>query len=289
MCRFSPVLALLVVCQSLALIAEEQEKSPAIEVGRPIAETKAILRTRGIDWWPGAWDETGGSSDNAEIDFKLNTEIVARIHFSASRKAVTYIAVLVCPQGQGKISQRSFEAKGIRLEDDGSYSVQFLPEPKTDKLTPVKKNEVPSSKDLSPRPARQTGAKEQKKSPLEGDWKVCSASYQLSGLISYRFRGERLTIESWVGGIEKRVDAPNTKSISEWTIKIDESRSPPRLVMTSVEPPGTPSVVQTDAFEVKDGELWLCQDSGQKITSQSFLPGAGGWLTGLRRVEKRPR
>jgi hypothetical protein len=59
--------------------------------------------------------------------------------------------------------------------------------------------------------------------------------------------------------------------------------------MTSVEAPGKPAVVRKEAFEVKDGELWLCKDDGQGITSKSFLPGAGGWVTGLRRVEKRLR
>lgn len=145
MFRFVPVFSLFVTCQWACLLAEDKARSPAIAVGRPIAETTAVLRERKIAWNPGAWAETAGSPDIAEVDFNLNEEMVARILYSKSRKEVVGIRIMVCPKGEGRRAHRSFRARSILLEDDGSYSVQFLPEPKADKSAPVEKNEFPKS------------------------------------------------------------------------------------------------------------------------------------------------
>lgn len=310
MLRLVPSFALLIVCQCATVLAEGKGMLPAIEIGRPVAEMTAILREHKIEWREANFAETrtATNSDIADVVFDLGEEMLARIYYSTSRKVIVGISVIVQPTGQGLITHSTFKAKCIRLEDDGSYSVQYVPKPKADDLAPVKRNEIPRGKDAlpipsskyappisgsiyaPPRPAPQMGGgTEEKKSPLEGDWEVCSSSYQSAGgVVSYKFRGARLIIESWSGG-DKRLDAPKTKSVGEYTFKIDDTSSPPRLVMTTVERPGKLAVVLKDAFEVKDGELWLCRDSGQQITSKSFLPGASGWLTGLRRIEKRPR
>ncbi len=126
-------------------LAAERGKPPAIEVGRPIAETTAILREREIESNPGGWQETAGNPDTAEVDFHLNEEMVARIFYSQSRKVVTWIRIVVCPRGQGRGARSYFLVKRIQLEDDGSYSVQFLPEPKPGKSAPVEENEFPKS------------------------------------------------------------------------------------------------------------------------------------------------
>ena len=318
MSRLIPVFALLIFCQCSFALAEGQGKSPAIEVGRPIAEMTAILREHKIEWRVQQFAETrhAPNPDNADVVFDLDEEMLARIYYSESRQVITGIGIIFQPKGQGRITHRRFDAKGIRLEDDGSYSVQFLPKPKADKPTPVLRDYFPNGtfsdranplSDLRPTDqpkaenqySRSTGVPNSKNglaakrdaTPFEGDWEVYSASYQSAGgAVSYKFRGERLTIESWSSvGIDKRVDAAKIKSVSEWTIKIDKTLSPPRLVMTLVEAPGKPSGVRKEAFEFKNGELWLCEDTGQQITSKSFLPSAGGWVTGLRRIEKRPR
>jgi|GEM_PF-3978623 len=120
---------LIVLAVGPMVLADEKPKSAAIEVGRPIAEVKMILREREIEWKSGGWAETAGDPDIVEVDFDLNKEMVARVFYSMSRKVVTGIRLVVSPRGQGRVARSYFPAKRIVFEDDGSYSVQFLREP----------------------------------------------------------------------------------------------------------------------------------------------------------------
>jgi len=122
------------------------------------------------------------------------------------------------------------------------------------------------------------------RSPFDGKWQVSSASYQLAGPIYYTFRGDTLTIESRQAE-EKRLDAPQHVSITRWKIGIDDTRSPARLKMKKIDGSGTPKVTTTEAFEFRNGQLWMCRDSGAPIASDSLRPGRGGWVTGLTRIE----
>jgi len=136
------------ILSGAGVIAADDPKSPAIEAGRPIAETTTILRERTIERNAGAWAETGGNPDIAEVDFKLDEEIVARVFYSKSREVVTSIRLVVMPKGQGRVAHRSFSAGRIDLADDGGYSVRFLPATES-KSIPGLKPEFPSS---NPRP-----------------------------------------------------------------------------------------------------------------------------------------
>lgn len=140
------------------LLADEKMKSPAIEVGRPISETTAILRERKIESNPGGWQETAGNPDTAEVDFDLHEEMVARIFYSKSRKVVTHIGIVICPHGQGRGARSYFSASRIKLEDDGNYSVQFIPEAKAEKSAPKLKPEFPKSEVPPGKSPLQTGS-----------------------------------------------------------------------------------------------------------------------------------
>jgi hypothetical protein len=124
---------------------------------------------------------------------------------------------------------------------------------------------------------------ETKTSPFDGKWQVSSGSYQTSGPIYYTFRGDVLTIESRQRE-EKRLDAPQHVSITRWKIAIDDTKSPARLTMKKIDEPGAPNITRTEAFEFRNGDLWMCRDFGDPITSDSFRGGSGAWVTGLRRI-----
>lgn len=125
--------------------------------------------------------------------------------------------------------------------------------------------------------------RETKTSPFDGKWQVSSASYPTSGPIYYTFRGDVLTIESRQRE-EKRLDARQHVSITRWKIAIDDTKSPARLTMKKIDAHGTPNITRTEAFEFRNGELWMCHDFGDPITSNSFRAGSGAWVTGLRRI-----
>jgi len=115
-----------------SLLAEDKIKSPAIEVGRPVAEMTAALRAHEIEWRVGAFAETSVSHnpDSADGFFNLGEEMLARVYYSQSRKVITGMSVVVHPKGEGRRTHRTFDVKRIQIEDDGSFSVQFLPERK---------------------------------------------------------------------------------------------------------------------------------------------------------------
>ena len=123
-----------------------------------------------------------------------------------------------------------------------------------------------------------------KATPLEGKWEVFSAGYQTSGKICYTFEGDTLTIEThFREGDVKVVDAPVSVSISRWTIEIDDTKSPHRLIMKRIAEPSSSSITKVEAFELRDGELRMCSDVGQRITSDSLRLSNGA--TGLSRIE----
>jgi len=119
---------------------------------------------------------------------------------------------------------------------------------------------------------------------FEGSWQVSSASYQLSGPIYYTFEGDTLTIESRQAN-EKRLNAPQHVSITQWKIEIDDTKSPQRLIMTKLGGPGAPDTARVEAFEFRDGGIWMRRDYGDPITAELLNPGKGGRVTGLTRIE----
>lgn len=103
---------------------------------------------------------------------------------------------------------------------------------------------------------------------LEGKWKVVSSSGQSKGATTYDFRRDTVTMDD-------RKPAAN--------FRIDDTKTPKRLIINQANKSGDS---QTYAFEIRNGELWMCRDFGdQPITKTSLWPGSGGWVTGLRRVE----
>lgn len=144
--RLVAVFALLMICQCSFVLAEGKGESSAIAVGRPIAEMTAILREHNIEWRVQQFAETrhAPNPDNADVVFDLDEEMLARIYYSESRQVITGIGVIFQPKGEGRITHRRFGAKSIHLEHDGSYSVQFLPKPKTDKPAPLLRDYFPN-------------------------------------------------------------------------------------------------------------------------------------------------
>ena len=115
------------------LLAEDKPRSPAIEVGRPVAEMTTALRAHEIEWRFGAFAETVVDTRDPDIAdgyFDLGEEMLARIYYSQSRKVITGIVINVRPKGEGRRTHRNFDVRRIQLEDDGCFSVQFLPLPK---------------------------------------------------------------------------------------------------------------------------------------------------------------
>jgi hypothetical protein len=126
-----------------------------------------------------------------------------------------------------------------------------------------------------------------KTNPLEGKWQVSSASYQLAGHMYYTFSGDTLEIERQSVS-EKLADAlPLPVSITKWRFRIDEAMSPPRLILTGLDQPGTLPSKETYAFEFRKDGLWLCRDDGGRITTESLRPANGGWVTRLSRLSER--
>jgi hypothetical protein len=111
-----------------SLLADDKPNSPEIKIGRPIAETTAILGDRKIRWNLGDWPDTAANEDIAEVDFDLNKEMVARVLYSKTDKTVAVIRVVVWLKGEARGTRRSFDARRIQLETDGGYSIQFLPD-----------------------------------------------------------------------------------------------------------------------------------------------------------------
>lgn len=122
----------------------------------------------------------------------------------------------------------------------------------------------------------------EKETVLEGEWERFSANYGVSGREYYTFRGNRLTLERWSStSIDKRTDVPLVRSVSEWTIEIDETQKPSRLIMKLIVLPGEKPAVSKMAFAFKEGRLWLVEDRGKPIT---FDPAKiSGQLTGFKR------
>ncbi len=121
-------------------------------------------------------------------------------------------------------------------------------------------------------------------SRLEGKWEVSSASYSTTGPIFYTFRGDTLTIESRQAS-EKRLGSPQQISITSWKLTIDGTRSPSRLIMTREDETGATKFKTTEAFVFRNGELWMCRDSGDPITVEMLFPGKCAWLTGLTKIK----
>ena len=122
-----------------------------------------------------------------------------------------------------------------------------------------------------------------RESILFGKWQVVSASHQPMGNEVYTFRGDTLVIERQHRE-NKTTSAPAQTSRTKWKFRIDDTKTPRRLILRNED--AARRVAETYAFEFRNGELWMCQDFGdQPITQASLWPGSGGWVTGLRRVE----
>lgn len=93
--------------------------------------------------------------------------------------------------------------------------------------------------------------------PVEGEWTVTSAQWQMGGKHTYSFRnGTLLLATETFGG--KDGNEPPRKHVQKWNYRIDNSVSPPLLVKTLVDPQGGVPYVESQTLQFDDqGTMWL--------------------------------
>ena len=144
--------ALLVLSFAGRLTAQKQAaavKPPAvIEIGQPLAETVAVLRECGRTWGEGGFQISfGNNRDLANLFCDLDDQQAsAIIVYSQSQRRVTGISIVFRPYDSAPRGEQShLSAKGIRLEEDGSYAVRFSAPAKPDKQATQPKSVYPTS------------------------------------------------------------------------------------------------------------------------------------------------
>ena len=132
--------------QVAAQHATAVQRPAVIEIGQPIAETLGVLRSRRVQWSDAPGQFTL-NEDSGYLWFDLDKEHCnAEIFYSKSRQAVTGIYLVYYPaQKHSRSDETSVSAKGVRLDDDGSYAVHFSPPVKEEQRVPPPAPQYPSS------------------------------------------------------------------------------------------------------------------------------------------------
>jgi hypothetical protein len=140
-CVLRPMIAIgSILSLSGGLVAQENGAAArpgfTIEVGMPIADVERGLADRRIRFVEKPRDVIKTNEDVADFDFSLDkNNVSAWICSSKSAKTVTSITLDVASR-HGKEVAVWMRAKRITLENDGSYSVHFLPPVKNDQPQP---------------------------------------------------------------------------------------------------------------------------------------------------------
>ena len=100
-----------------------------IEVGQDISAVQESLRRNGIEFSDSYFSFSKNNSDTDYLAFELaQKQSAAAVFFSKTTHNVTSIEFVTWPEGNSaKAGQAWLRARSLTLEDDGGYSVHFLP------------------------------------------------------------------------------------------------------------------------------------------------------------------
>jgi hypothetical protein len=113
---------------AVAVADDDTTRTRTIEVGQLLSDALAVLRAREIEWHEGGFAEIRLNDDVGDLSFVVEKRRLVRVFYSKSTKKISGISLVMYPdQRASKLTQVVCDAKSVRLEDDGSYLVHFLP------------------------------------------------------------------------------------------------------------------------------------------------------------------